>query len=263
MERKIVFFDIDGTIYRFDTGIPRDTREAIELLKLNGHIPVICTGRTRCMIYPEHLEPGFDYIVGGAGTYVEINGKERFLYQLEKERTEKLIKSFIKNGFYPVAEGKNNLYVPEDYSIVTEENKKFIDVYYEKIPHNIKSINSPDISISKVSGAFTYDSNMDAMIEEFENEYSIINHSNMLLELVPKPFNKAKGIEIMIKELDIPWENTYAFGDSFNDIDMLTYVKYGCAMGNSDKEIIRRTQYLTDDFDKGGIYNGLKKFGLI
>ena len=48
--RKIVFFDIDGTIYRFDTGMPKDTYEAIKLLKAKGHIPVICTGRTRCMI---------------------------------------------------------------------------------------------------------------------------------------------------------------------------------------------------------------------
>ena len=31
--RKIVFFDIDGTIYRFDTGMPKDTYEAIKLLK--------------------------------------------------------------------------------------------------------------------------------------------------------------------------------------------------------------------------------------
>ena len=57
--RKIVFFDIDGTIYRFDTGMPKDTYEAIKLLKAKGHIPVICTGRTRCMIYKEHMAPGF------------------------------------------------------------------------------------------------------------------------------------------------------------------------------------------------------------
>ena len=83
------------------------------------------------------------------------------------------------------------------------------------------------------------------------------------MELVPKGYNKAVGIEKLIKALNIPWENTYAFGDSLNDIDMLKYVKYGCAMGNSDDAIKEAIKYHTSDFDKGGIYEALKKFELI
>ena len=33
MDTKIVFFDIDGTIYSYEKGIPKDTAKAIELLK--------------------------------------------------------------------------------------------------------------------------------------------------------------------------------------------------------------------------------------
>ena len=62
MDTKIVFFDIDGTIYSYEKGIPKDTAKAIELLKANGHIPVICTGRTKCMIYPDFINLGFDNI---------------------------------------------------------------------------------------------------------------------------------------------------------------------------------------------------------
>lgn len=63
MDTKIVFFDIDGTIYSYEKGIPKDTAKAIELLKANGHIPVICTGRTKCMIYPDFINLGFDNII--------------------------------------------------------------------------------------------------------------------------------------------------------------------------------------------------------
>ena len=78
MDTKIVFFDIDGTIYSYEKGIPKDTAKAIELLKANGHIPVICTGRTKCMIYPDFINLGFDNIIAGAGTYCETNGKELY-----------------------------------------------------------------------------------------------------------------------------------------------------------------------------------------
>lgn len=263
MDKKIVFFDIDGTIYRFDTGIPKDTMEAIRQLRKNGHIPVICTGRTRCMIYQEHLSPGFEDIVGGAGTYVEIAGRESFYAELEQKEARRIIDGFLKYDFLPVAEGRDYIYLGTDESKLTDNNKKFINVYHEKIPEKILTINEPVIHVSKVSGGFTRNSDMHGMIEEFKEDYSIINHNNQLLELVPKGFNKAKGIERMINEMGITWENTYAFGDSFNDIDMLEYVNYGCAMGNSEAEIKDRTKYITDDFDKGGIKNALKKFGLI
>ena len=74
LNKKIVFFDIDGTIYRYGEPIPNDTLEAIKSLKQNGHLAIICTGRTKSMIFPEILEIGFDGIIAGAGTYVEVDG---------------------------------------------------------------------------------------------------------------------------------------------------------------------------------------------
>ena len=263
MDKKIIFFDIDGTIYKYTTGIPKDTKKAIMQLKEDGHIPVICTGRTRCMIYEEHLEPGFQNIVAGAGTYVEINGKERFLAELEEREARRIIDAFLRHNFFPVAEGRDKIYLGTDYSDLPEENLHFIQVYHEKIPNKILKIDEPKIHVSKVSAGFTKHSDMKGMIDEFEKDYTIINHNNNLLELIPKSYNKAKGIERMINELNISWENTYAFGDSFNDLDMLEYVNYGCAMGNSEDIIKKKVKYVTEDFDKGGITNALKRFGLI
>ena len=53
-EQKIVFFDVDGTIYEAGRGTPESTREALKTLKKNGHIPILCTGRPsfrRCWIW--------------------------------------------------------------------------------------------------------------------------------------------------------------------------------------------------------------------
>lgn len=263
MDKKIVFFDIDGTIYKYDMGIPKDTFESIQQLKENGHIPVICTGRTRCMIYREHLLPGFQHIVAGAGTYVEIDGKEIFHAKLDEKEARRVINSFIKNGFVPVAEGRDHIYIGTDKKGLTEKNQYVLKVYESNIGDAILSTVEKKIDVSKVSAMFTYHSNMENMIKEYRDTYNIIKHNDNLLELIPNNYNKAKGIEKMINYLGISWENTYAFGDSFNDIDMLKYVKYGCAMGNSDMKIKSQVKYITSDFDKGGIRDGLEMFGLI
>ncbi len=263
MDKKIIFFDIDGTIYKFSTGMPDDTKRAIEKLKRNGHIPVICTGRTKCMIYKEHLAPGFTDIIAGAGTYIEIGGEQKYFAEMEEKEARRVIDGFVKCGFFPVAEGKEHIYLGTDYSDLPAYNRSFINVYQQKIPEKILTIDKPRIKVSKVSGGFKNHSDINGMIKEFGKDYSIINHNGNLLELIPKGYSKADGIKKMIETMNIPWENTYAFGDSFNDLDMLEYVKYGCAMGNSDKEILERAQYVTDDFDKGGIVKGLKNFELI
>lgn len=263
MNQKIVFFDIDGTIYSFKKGMPKDTKEAIKQLKKNGHIPVICTGRTRSMIYPEHLAPGFEHIIAGAGTYVEIEGKQTHLVEMEQKEAKKLIQKFIGYGFFPVAEGRDALYLGTDVTKLGSDNKEVVRIYQEKIGTRVLTVNHPDLRVSKVSALFTHDSDKEGMIQSVEKDYTVVDHNGNLLELIPKGTSKVKGIEIMIEQLDIPRENTYAFGDSFNDIDMLQYVQYGCAMGNSEEAIKKQTPFVTDDYDKGGIMNGLKKFGLI
>ena len=58
------------------------------------------------------------------------------------------------------------------------------------------------------------------------------------VEFVPLGVNKAKGIEVILDHTGISREDSYAFGDSANDIDMIKYVKYGVAMGNSVPELL-------------------------
>lgn len=90
----------------------------------------------------------------------------------------------------------------------------------------------------------------------------VINHG-YAVECVPEGYNKASGIERLIQALGIDRKNTYAFGDSVNDKEMLTYVEYGIAMGNSVPEILELAKYSTDNLYDDGIYKACEKFGLI
>lgn len=70
--------------------------------------------------------------------------------------------------------------------------------------------------------------------------------------------NKAKGIERILEHTGISRDDSYAFGDSANDIDMIQYVKYGTAMGNSVPELLEIAPYKTARADEDGIEKGLK-----
>lgn len=264
MDKKIVFFDIDGTIYKYSTGMQKDSVEAIKKLKANGHIPVLCTGRSRVMIYDEFLEPGFEDIICGAGTCLEIKGRTVYLEEMENEDIFDIINSFIKYGFSPIAEGYSKLYLEKDSSRLNARAKKIIGTYRANLKDLCEDITEGNaIHASKVSGAFLDNADKNKMLELYSDKYNIIDHEGKLLEIIPKDYSKATGIKKLLEYYGIPWENTYAFGDSMNDLEMLKCVKYGICMGNSDPSLFEHTEYRTDDYDKGGIVNALTRFGLI
>lgn len=260
--KKIVFFDIDGTLYEYFAGIPEDTRRAIKKLRENGHIPIICTGRTRPIIFDDILELGFDGIIAGAGTYLEYKNKLIYQNTLEEDLVTSIISDMRKYGIMPIAEGIEHIYfnereIPEDYAQVYR-------VYKENVPNKIIDLKEDTkVLASKVSGKINKDSNILEFMEIYKDKFNFVIHGDILLEMIPIQFSKAVGIERLINYLGIDRDNTYAFGDSMNDFEMLKYVNYGVAMGNSSEEFKNAMKYVTEDYDKGGIYNGLKRFGLI
>ncbi len=82
-------------------------------------------------------------------------------------------------------------------------------------------------------------------------------------ELSMPGVNKATAIETLIHHLQIPRENTFAYGDGLNDIDMLEFCQYGIAVGNAKQGLKDIADEITDDIADGGIYNSMKKHGLI
>lgn len=67
----------------------------------------------------------------------------------------------------------------------------------------------------------------------------------------------------MLSHLDVPSENIYAFGDGLNDIEMLTDVEHGVAMGNALTEVKAAARHVTHSVDDDGIYHGMKNLGII
>lgn len=69
--------------------------------------------------------------------------------------------------------------------------------------------------------------------------------------------------EALINHLNIPQENTFAFGDGMNDADMLEYCHIGIAVGNAKEGLKAIADEVCDDIAEDGIYKTMKKYQLI
>ena len=74
---------------------------------------------------------------------------------------------------------------------------------------------------------------------------------------------KSTGMEKLLSHYGLNRQDSVAFGDGPNDVDMMEYAGLSICMGNGRDEIKALADYITSDIDNDGIYNGLEHFGLI
>lgn len=287
MTRKIVFFDIDGTIWNVHNEIPESTAEAIKRLRENGNLVFINTGRTRGYLRrPDLFALGFDGIISGAGTMIEycsdsicsgngdiagrsldtvvdreINDSNVIYYhRIEPELAEYTVITARQYGFRPILEGKHHLYLedkefaadPFGHKVITEmeEDRRNIDDCWGKW------------EMSKLSCA-TDSPDREKGLKILEKDYHLQIHNENVCEFVPNGYGKDVGVLKLCSLLGTEISDTFAFGDSVNDIAMLKTAGMGIAMGNGSPEAKAAADYVTDIMENGGIMNACKYFGLI
>ncbi len=67
----------------------------------------------------------------------------------------------------------------------------------------------------------------------------------------------------MLEKLGIQKKNSYAFGNGTNDLEMISYVGAGVAMGEAVPELKAIADYITTSCSENGILDGLIELGLL
>lgn len=264
MNRKIIFFDIDGTILDEETNqIPKSALKAIRNLKENGHLAIINTGRTK-VILPEVLKTSdFSGYICGCGTHIEFNGDVLFNTELGHTLSKEISLDLREFKLDAVGEGTDFLYFPEKHTIKNEEAFKLVEkLGKEGFPYK-SLLDLDELLFDKFVVFLNEDSNFEEFYNKYKDKLDFIKRSETFYEVVPKGYSKATGIEFLINHLNIPHENTFAIGDSTNDLSMLEYAHNSIAMGNSNEALFPLVSYVTTNVNEDGIYNALKHYELI
>ena len=74
----------------------------------------------------------------------------------------------------------------------------------------------------------------------------------------PAPVNKGKAVRTIQESLGIKMEETMAFGDQLNDIEMLNQAYYSFAVANAREEVRKAARFQADSNVRGGVLKILK-----
>jgi Cof subfamily protein (haloacid dehalogenase superfamily) len=264
MKRKIIFFDIDGTILSNRTfSISDSTRAAILKAQENGHLVFINTGRAMAEIGNEITDIGFDGYICGCGTYIIYEDKELFHKTISPKLISRLIEDMRRYRVEALLEGTGAIYYDRDDAIQNPILKEIKHYHMFSQKFNIGSWDDKTVSFDKFCIWASSDELFYQFQEIYKNNFDFIHRRDKFYEVVPKGYSKATGIEYILGHLNIAREDTYALGDSSNDLSMLLYVKHSIAMGNSIQDIINMASYVTKDVDEEGVACALKHYNII
>lgn len=259
--KKAAFFDIDGTIWDVHNTIPESTVKAIRMLRKNGHLAFLCSGRSRAYIRePKLFDIGFDGVVSGCGTMIEYEGEIVFYKKLDAKLVEYTVDTLRRYGVFPILEGREYLYLDKEELGDNPYGKKL----KTELGDHLLSIAQAwgEWEISKLTCVLTR-GEWEKCFSALEKYYDCMIHNPRVIELVPKGFHKGTGIEEVCRLLDLDIADTFAFGDSANDIGMLRTAGVGVVMGNGSDEIKAEADYVTTPMMEDGIWNACRHFGLI
>jgi len=262
MFRKIIFFDIDGTILSHRTHqISDSTIAAIRKAKANGHLVFINTGRTLAEIDHMITDVGFDGFVCGCGTFISYQDTVLLQASIPNELCKKIIDDLRAFNIEALFESTASIYY--DDKLVSPRllpTKEFLENTFH---FKLRSCDTPNITFDKFCIWCDNPDNYHHFYQKYKDNFDFIDRETSFYEIIPKGYSKASGIEYLLSHLNISHENTFAFGDGANDLPMLKYVKHSIGMGNSDGGVPEIVSFLTKDVDEDGVDYALRHYKII
>ncbi|AIG28297.1 Cof-type HAD-IIB family hydrolase [Brevibacillus laterosporus] len=257
MERKIVFFDVDGTLLTEDKQLLTSTRDAVRRLRENGIYTAIASGRMPKQLEDICRELDIHSYVSINGQYVVFEGEEIYSNPIAIEQLTDLTDLANKHGHVLT-------YVNHEMLCANHLNDPLLDVIYGELQLAKPSLDPDFYKQNPIyqSIIFCAPELAKEYMERFP-QFGFIHWHDYALDIIPLGSSKAVGIQKMLEHGHFSLEHTYAFGDGLNDLEMLETVGHGVAMGNAVLEAKQKARYVTASCNEDGIAKGLSMLGLL
>lgn len=263
--KKIAFFDIDGTLTsEIDGSIPDSAINAIRAARANGHLMFINTGRCFQNVEQRFRDIGFDGYVCGCGTNLYCGGREILHVAQTHETVMRLLTAARESGVDILFESRKEVaFDPES----TLHHPDAIRQYGEFRARGYRmpaSLENPNFFCDKFVIWYEKPEQLSAFRKVSDRFFTCIDRGGTFREFVPHGYSKATGIAYVLDYYQSGKEDAYAFGDSNNDLPMLTYLPNSIAMGNAAPDsLFEKVSYVTAKASEDGIEKALAHFGFI
>lgn len=243
MKKKLIVFDLDGTLLTSENEVTQESKEAIWHCKEKGFQIAYITGRGTIKTRKFVQELPCDAYACNNGSQIFCEEK---LIQTNcidfKVGKEILQKECRDKEFYVVMEPLKYL----NYDDEKIDNKDYFKSDIEHLPNRPIDM----ISVKNRTGIYL-EKYPEIQTKKSGKSGIMINHKNA---------TKVNALKVILNYFQIEKENSIVFGDDYSDIEMFENSGISVAMGNAIPELKQIATHVTEDNNHSGIANFINQF---
>lgn len=255
---KIIFSDVDGTIYDSNKKLPKKTKDDIvDVQKLDCiFVPTTGNGLFKKML---SLAKSINaqYLISANGAHIFDLKLKKTMHAkfVEKDKVEEIIEIANNNkmGLYYWNEKKIYMNKYGD-----NENKLMIKKSMGLLP--IISDNNLNDNILKMEiyGKKRKIQNIEKLL--IKNGYHFVKMKDNHIEITHKDANKGFAINWLANKLNVDIKDCMMIGDSANDISALKIVGFSYAMANACANVKKYVKFHTSRVEQNGLSEAMEDY---
>lgn len=254
----IAFFDLDWTLYDHENhrwDFP--SLEAIKKIKEQGVKVVFVTARNydsafRFGVFDLGIE--WDAFITAAGAVAFYDDGHQVLSKVDKKTIHRFIDLCSKIGstFEIVCVKKRILIGGETLGL-----EKYYHDFQEERPSQREYLGE------EVTGFnFFDDVEKENMVKKEFPELFYYRYHDYAVDITTTPHVKGEAMNLLLQHFGLKKEEAIGFGDGDQDISMKQAATF-VAMGNSQDEVKKEADFVTDSVMESGVFKALKHFALL
>jgi len=266
MDCRIVFSDVDGTFLDSRHEPLPGTLLAVQKLREKGIPFIIISGRAPSALYPmmdkDHIV--CPIVCFSGGMFIDEHRQTVFSDGMTRDESA-AVTAFLSEK---APDCVWNIFCGEVWLTPFITHPRVIEemniVHSQALQGGIECV-AEGGTVSKILCMCDEDrtEKIADLIREAFPALTVVPSSGMLLEVMKGGTSKGNAIRRICRMMDIPLETAAAFGDHFNDADMLGTVGLPFLMGNAPAGMKAQFHTVTDTNDNDGIYKALLSNGII
>ncbi len=264
--KALLAADMDFTLLTPGKDIPEGNKEAIRALKESSVAFTIATGRSSFLVgrFAEDLGIDVPLITSNGGSLFDASARKQFESKDFEDAKIRTLLGFLidksadatlysDEGIFFAPDSTRHYFVeaynsgvePSKRSPMVEIDKSFLEL--EKIPKfNKILLQSADEDVISILSS--------------DPDLEVISSGPNLFDVMRSGVSKGGALLSLAGYLGIPSQNTFAIGDSDNDISMIESAEYGIAVGNATEGVKAAASYITANYDSLGFAKAVYEY---
>jgi Cof subfamily protein (haloacid dehalogenase superfamily) len=253
MQVKLLAIDVDGTLLHDDHHLSERTKNAIGQIKERGVKVVLATGRGPMSCFPimEELALTDPLITHNGAVIVDPQTKHVALeIGFKAEELIPIIQYCRQTGIHFDACTAFEMYIEGRNSEADQMYKKFFA--YPKLVADTSLLTDQIVKFTLFGDERQMDQSLEEVVPKFP-DWSIIRSGERFIDVIHPQATKGSALKRILKEQDIHPEQVVAFGNYYNDLEMIELAGVGVAMENSPEQIKRLADRVTVSNNEDGV----------